>query len=64
MTIRRVKGEWQAGYKDTYSLDYSLSPIIFAALKKFHDVLEERHKSGKCMGIPDGYMKNDPRLVE
>jgi len=63
MTIRKVKGEWQAGYKDTYSLDYSLSPIIYAALKKFHDVLEERRKNGKCMGIPDGYMKNEEDWV-
>ena len=63
MTIRKVKGEWQAGYKDTYRLDYSLSPIIYAALKKFHDVLEKRNKEGECMGIPQGYMKNEEEWV-
>lgn len=63
MTIRKVKGQWQVGYKDTFSLDCSLSPIIYAALKKFHDVLEERHNSGKCMGIPSEYMKNEEEWV-
>ena len=28
---------WQAKYKDTFSLDYTLSPIILAALKKFRE---------------------------
>ena len=32
---------WQANYKDTFSLDYTLSPIILAALKKFR---EQSHK--------------------
>ena len=59
MTIRKSKGVWEVGYKDTFSLDCSLSPIIYAAQKKFHDVLEERRKSGKYMGIPEGYMKNE-----
>ena len=36
----RRKG-WQASYKDTFSLDYTLSPIILAALKKFR---EQSHK--------------------
>lgn len=30
---------WQANYKDTFSLDYTLSPIILAALKKFREQL-------------------------
>lgn len=33
---------WQANYKDTFSLDYTLSPIILAALKKFR---EQSHKA-------------------
>ena len=32
---------WQASYKDTFSLDYTLSPIILAVLKKFR---EQSHK--------------------
>lgn len=32
---------WQANYKDTFSLDYTLSPIILAVLKKFR---EQSHK--------------------
>ena len=31
------KKGWQASYKDTFSLDYTLSPIILAALKKFRE---------------------------
>lgn len=31
------KQGWQASYKDTFSLDYTLSPIILAALKKFRE---------------------------
>ena len=30
---------WQANYEDTFSLDYTLSPIILAALKKFREQL-------------------------
>ena len=30
---------WQVSYKDTFSLDYTLSPIILAALKKFREQL-------------------------
>ena len=33
------KKGWQASYKDTFSLDYTLSPIILAALKKFREQL-------------------------
>lgn len=58
MTVRKAKGEWQFGYKDTYSLDYSLSPIIYAGLKKLHDVLEDRHKNDKGMGVPAEYVKD------
>lgn len=53
------KGRWQASYKDTFSLDMTLSPIIYAGLKKFHDVLEQRYKEDKCIGIPMPYC-SDP----
>ena len=41
------KKGWQANYKDTFSLDYTLSPIILAALKKFR---EQSYKD--CFGSP------------
>lgn len=53
------KGKWQASYKDTFSLDHTLSPIIYAGLQKFHDVLEQKNREGKCLGIPNEYMKNE-----
>lgn len=38
---------WVASYKDTFSLDYTLSPIIYAALVKF------KEQSDKAMfGVP------------
>ena len=52
MTIRKNKGKWEFGYKDTYSLDDSLSPIIAAGVRKFKDVLEERNNRNACIGIP------------
>ena len=35
--MRLVKGKWKASYKDTFSLDYTLNPIIHAALVKFYE---------------------------
>ena len=49
------KGRWQASYKDTFSLDMTLSPIIYAGLQKFHDVLEQKNREGKCLGVPSEY---------
>ena len=63
MTIIKKKGEWQFGYKDTWSLDCSLSPIIAAGLTKFHDVLKEKNAKGGCIGIPNGFMKNEEEWV-
>lgn len=59
MTIRKSRGKWQFGYKDTYSLDESLKPIICAGLTKFLDVLESRKATGKTYGIPPEYVKDD-----
>lgn len=52
------KGKWQASYKDTYSLDHTLSPIIYAGLKRFHDVLEQKNREGGCLGVPSEYCAN------
>lgn len=63
MTVIKKKGKWQFGYKDTYSLDYTLSPIIYAGLSRFHEVLSKRNKEGGCIGIPNEYMKNESQWV-
>jgi len=52
------KGKWQASYRDTWSLDHTLSPIIYAGLKSFHDVLEQKNREGKCLGVPSEYCAN------
>ena len=35
--MRYTKGRWVASYKDTWSVDYTLSPIILAVMKKFRE---------------------------
>jgi hypothetical protein len=54
MVIKK-KGKWQFGYKDTYSLDDTLRPIIGAGLQKFYDVLKDREKNDKCFGVPSSF---------
>ena len=61
--MRYTKGKWTASYKDTFSLDTTLSPIIYAGLSKFHDVLEQKNREGKCLGIPNEYMKDESEWV-
>jgi len=61
--VRYSKGRWVASYRDTWSLDTTLSPIIYAGLSKFHDVLEQKNREGKCLGIPNEYMKNESEWV-
>lgn len=56
--MRYTKGKWVASYRDTYSLDYTLSPIIYAGLSKFYEVLEKRNKEGGCLGVPNEYCAN------
>lgn len=63
MTILKKKGKWEFGYKDTYSLDSSLGPIISSGLKKLHDILESRSKESKTIGIPNDYMKDEAAWV-
>lgn len=53
--MRKSKGKWVASYRDTYSLDTTLSPIIYAGLSRFHDVLEQKHREGGCLGVPSEY---------
>ncbi len=52
------KGRWQASYRDTFSLDMTLSPIIYAGLQKFHSVLEQKSREGGCLGVPSEYCAN------
>lgn len=58
MSVIKRKGKWQFGYRDTYSLDHTLSPIIYAGLSRFHEVLERRNKEGGCLGVPNEYCAN------
>lgn len=55
MIMRYSKGRWQASYRDTFSLDSTLSPIIYAGLQKFHDVLEQKNREGGFLGVPSEY---------
>ena len=61
--MRKSKGKWVASYRDTFSLDTTLSPIIYAGLSRFHDVLEQKNREGGCLGIPNEYMKNESEWV-
>ena len=61
--MRYSKGRWQASYRDTFSLDTTLSPIIYAGLSKFHSVLEQKNREGRCLGVPNEYMKNEADWV-
>lgn len=63
MSVIKRKGKWKFGYKDTYSLDCTLSPIIYAGLSKFHEVLEKRNKEKSCLGVPNEYMKDPEQWV-
>jgi len=56
--MRYSKGRWTASYRDTYSLDMTLPPIIYAGLSKFHSVLEQKNREGKCLGVPNEYCAN------
>lgn len=40
------------GEKDTFGLNYTLRPIIYAGLIKFKETLEKRDKEGKVYGVP------------
>ncbi len=37
---------------DTFSLDDTLSPILYEGLKKFKEVLEEKDREDGCFGVP------------
>ena len=56
--MRYTRGKWVASYRDTFSLDSTLSPIIYAGLSRFHSVLEQKNREGKCLGIPSEYCAN------
>ncbi len=58
MSIIKKKGKWEFGYKDTYSLDSALRPIIGAGLQKFYDVLKDREENNKCFGVPIDFCKD------
>ncbi len=61
--MKYTKGKWVASYRDTWSLDTTLSPIIYAGLSKFHSVLEQKNREGGCLGVPNEYMKSETDWV-
>lgn len=44
--MRRSKGKWQVSKRDVWSLDFTLNPIIHAALVKFKEELLKSEFSG------------------
>jgi len=52
--MRLTKGKWKASYKDTFSLDYTLAPIILAALQRFRDQ-SDKQMFGTPQSIFDEY---------
>lgn len=56
--MRYTKGKWVASYKDTWSVDYTLSPIILAVMKKF------REQSQKDYFVYPCCLKEDFNLPE
>lgn len=44
--MRKSKGKWVASKRDVWSLDYTLNPIIYAALVKFKEELLKCSFSG------------------
>ena len=61
--MRIHKGKPVFSYKDTYSLDSVLSPVILAGLVKFRDTLKERDVNGKVYGVPvfDDNYEDEPQ---
>ena len=56
----RLKGKKPIfSYKDTWSMDATLSPIISAGLQKFVDVCRERHRSGDALGVPSAFLSDE-----
>lgn len=46
--MRYTKGKWAASYKDTWSVDYTLSPIILAVMKKFREQSQKDYFGHPC----------------
>ena len=46
--MRYTKGKWVASYKDTWSVDYTLSPIILAVMKKFREQSQKDYFCYPC----------------
>ena len=50
--MRKVKGTWEFSDSDTFDLDHVLSPVILAGLRKFRNLLAERHAKNEVIAIP------------
>ena len=58
--MRYTKGKWVASYKDTWSVDYTLSPIILAVMKKFREQSHKDYFGYPCclkedFGLPEDF---------
>lgn len=53
---------WRASYKDTYSLDDTLSPIILAGLERFYSVMCDPSKED-WVGVPS-ILRTDKDIEE
>lgn len=51
--MHKSKGKWVASRRDVWDLDYTLSPIIFAGLVKFKEVVIQ----SKYSGVPSSFIK-------
>lgn len=58
--MRKSKGKWIASVRDTWSLDYTISPIIHAGLKKFKEELEK----AKYSGVPSDFVSDNNEVTE
>ena len=58
----RFKGKKRiVSYRDTFSLDMMLSPVIHAGLVKFSSVLREKESQGGCYGVPCDFYNEETK---
>lgn len=61
----RLKGKKVLiSYKDTFSLDRVLAPVIHAGLLEFVKVLRDREANGGCYGVPLDYYNEDTQETD
>lgn len=56
--LHKSKGKYKWQRKATYSVDWSLSPVILAYLEKLYDTIKDR----ECIGIPIYYCQKQAEV--